>query len=113
MTWNPVHREIFEYLLGEKFEAMTAAALKACKQYATAPCGQQGADYGTERVLVGARNGNGLLCLEDVEKDFGAGIPDSGRIPGDLGSFGSFAAAVLAPGRAEFLASLLWIGVGK
>ena len=43
-----------------------------------------------------ARAGNRVLFFDDVEEDFGVGVPDSDGILRDLGTFGALVAAVLA-----------------
>ena len=42
-----------------------------------------------------------LLFFNDVEEDFGVGIPDGDGVLRDLGTFGPLVAAVLALDRAE------------
>jgi hypothetical protein len=53
-------------------------------------------DYGIEEVFAVARAGNRVLFFDDVEEDFGVGVPDSDGILRDLGTFGALVAAVLA-----------------
>jgi hypothetical protein len=47
-------------------------------------------------VFVVARNGNRLLFFDDVEEEFGVGVPNGDAILRDLGTFGPLVAAVLA-----------------
>jgi hypothetical protein len=104
MTWNPISRDVFERILEEEIEALTPAALKAYEKYATAPFEQpcaRSVDSGIERVFVVARNENRLLFFDDVEEDFGVGVPDSDGILRDLGTFGPLVAAVLVLDKGE------------
>ena len=48
-----------------------------------------------------ARNGSQLLFFDDVEEEFGVGVPDNDTILRDLGTFGPLVAAVLALDRIE------------
>jgi hypothetical protein len=106
MTWHPVSREKFEHLLKEEIETLTPAALEAYEKYSKAPYEQpclRDSASGIERVFVVARNGNGnrLLFFDDVEEEFGVGVPDSDGVLRDLGTLGPLVAAVLALDRIE------------
>jgi hypothetical protein len=104
MTWHPVSREKFEHLLKEEIETLTPAALKAYEKYSKAPYEQpclRDSASGIERVFVVARNGNRLLFFDDVEEEFGVGVPDSDGVLRDLGTFGPLVAAVLALDKIE------------
>lgn len=105
MTWHPISREKFERLLKDEIETLTLAALEAYEKYSEAPyeqaCLRDSAGE-IERVFVVARNGNRLLFFDDVEEEFGVGVPDSDGVLRDLGTFGPLVAAVLALDRIEF-----------
>jgi len=104
MSWHPISRDNFEHLLREELETLTPATLKIWQKYAIAPYEQscvRNPDAGIERVFVVARNGNHLLFFDDVEDEFGVGVPDSDSILRDLETFGPFVAAVLALDKTE------------
>jgi hypothetical protein len=104
MPWSPVSKETLERILTEEIAALTPEATKAYQNYAVAPYEQRcsrTADYGIERVFVVARKGNHLLFFDDVEEEFGVGVPDSDAILRDLGTFDSLIAALLALDRIE------------
>jgi hypothetical protein len=90
--------------LKEEIAALTPEAARAYEKYAVAPYEQRclrSADYGIERIFVVARNGSQLLFFDDVEEEFGVGVPDNDAILRDLGTFGPLVAAVLALDRTE------------
>ncbi len=102
MTWSPVSRERFDQVLRKEIEALPPAAMEIYERYATIPFEQpcsRGAEYGVERVFVVARDGNHLLFFDDVEEDFGVGVPDEDGILRDMGTFGPLVAAVLTLGK--------------
>jgi len=104
MSWHPTSRDNFEYLLREELKRLTPAALKIWQKYAIAPYEQscvRNPDAGIGRIFVVARNGTCLLFFDDVEDEFGVGVPDSDSILRDLGTFGPLVAAVLALGKIE------------
>lgn len=104
MPWSPVSKENFERILTEEIAALTPDAARAYEKYATTPYEQtcwRSSDYGIERVFVVAKNGNRLLFFDDVEDEFGVGVPDSDAILRDLGTFDTFVAAVLALDKTE------------
>jgi hypothetical protein len=102
MAWSPVSRETFDKILQEEVEALTTEAAGIYARYATTPFEQaclRGADYDVERVFVVARDGTRLLFFDDIEEDFGVGVPDDDGILRDMGTFGPLIAAVLALGK--------------
>jgi hypothetical protein len=104
MPWSPVSKETFERILREEIDTLTPEAAKAYEKYATAPYEQRclrDANSGIERVFVVAKNGNRLLFFDDVEEEFGVGVPGNDAILRDLGTFGPLVAAVLALDRIE------------
>jgi hypothetical protein len=104
MPWSPVSKENFERILTEEIAALTPDAASAYEKYATTPYEQRcwrSSDYGIERVFVVAKNGNRLLFFDDIEDEFGVGVPDSDAVLRDLGTFGTLVAAVLALDKTE------------
>jgi hypothetical protein len=104
MPWSPVTKETFERILKEEIAALTPGAARAYEKHAVAPYEQRclrSADSGIERIFVAARNGSQLLFFDDVEEEFGVGVPDNDAILRDLGTFGPLVAAVLALDRIE------------
>jgi hypothetical protein len=104
MPWSPVTTETLECILSEEIAALTPEAASAYEKYAVAPYEQRclrSSDSGIERVFVVARNGSQLLFFDDIEEEFGVGVPDNDAILRDLGTFGPLVAAVFALDRIE------------
>jgi hypothetical protein len=102
MPWSPVSKETFERILREEIASLTPEATKAYEKYSVTTYEQRcerSVDSGIERVFVVARKGNRLLFFDDVEDEFGIGVPDGDAILRDLGTFGQLVAAVLALDR--------------
>jgi len=102
MTWRPVSRELFDKILKEEVKALTPTAMQIYARFAVPPFEQlcsRSVEYGVERVFVVARDENRLLFFDDVEEDFGVGIPDEDGILRDMDTFGPLVAAVLALGK--------------
>jgi hypothetical protein len=99
MEWQKVSRERFQSILDEEVAALPQEAAKILKVRAVPifeqPC-LRSEDYGIEKVFAVARAENRVLFFDDVEDEFGVGIPDNDGVLRDLGTFGSFIAAVLA-----------------
>jgi hypothetical protein len=99
MEWQKVSREQFQSILDEEVAALTPEAVRILEVHA-APIFEQlcfrNEDYGMEKVFVVARAGNRVLFFDDVEEEFGVGVPDSDGVLRDLGTFGPLVAAVLA-----------------
>jgi hypothetical protein len=95
MPWSPVSKETFECILREEMASLTPDATKAYEKYSVATYEQRcvrSVNSGIERVFVVARNENRLLFFDDVEEEFGIGVPDD-AILRDLGTFGPLVAA--------------------
>jgi hypothetical protein len=78
MPWNPATKETFERILKEEIAALTPEAARAYEKYAVAPYELRrlrSADSGIERIFVVERNGSQLLFFDDVEEEFGVGMP--------------------------------------
>jgi hypothetical protein len=104
LPWSPVTNETLERILIEEIAALTPEAARSYEKYAVAPYEQRclrSADSGIERIFVVARNGSQLLFFDDVEEEFGVGVPDNDAILRGLGTFGPLVAAVLALDRIE------------
>lgn len=104
MARHPISRDNFEHLLREELDTLTPAALKIWHKYAIVPSEQscvRNPDAGIERVFVVARNGTYLLFFDDVEDEFGVGVPDRDSILRDLETLCPLIAAVLALGKIE------------
>jgi hypothetical protein len=102
MSRSPFSREVFDQILREEIEALNPTATEIYERYATPPFEQpclRGTDCAVERVFVVARHGNRLLFFDDVEEDFGVGVPDDDGILRDMGTYGPLVAAVLALGK--------------
>ena len=99
MEWQKVSRETFQSILDEEVAALTPDTAKILDVNAV-PVFEQSCfrseNYGTEKVFAVARAGKRVLFFDDVEDEFGVGGPDKDGILRDLGTFGSFIAAVLA-----------------
>jgi hypothetical protein len=78
--------------------------LKAYDRYSTAPFEQsflRDSLSSVERVFVVAKNGNRSLFFDDVEEEFGIGIPDSDGVLRNPGTFGPLVAAVIELDKIE------------
>jgi hypothetical protein len=99
MEWQRVSREKFQSIFDEEVALLSQEALRILKVHSVPifeqPCFRS-EDYGTEKVFAVAQAGNRVLFFDDVEEDFGVGVPDSDGILRNLGTFGSFVAAVMA-----------------
>jgi hypothetical protein len=104
VTWNPVSKETFARILSEETGELTPESARTYQRYAIEPYEQQCwrcAEYGIERVFVIAKNGNQLLFFDDVEEEFGVGVPDSDGILKISSTSGPLILAVLALGREQ------------
>jgi hypothetical protein len=99
MEWQKVSRETFQSILDEEVAALTPETVRILNVQAAPvfeqPCFRS-ADYGNEKAFAVARAGNRVFFFDDVEDEFGVGVPDNDGVLRDLETFGSFVAAVLA-----------------
>ena len=99
MEWQTVSREKFQSIFDEEVVALTPEAARVLKAHAIPifeqPCFRS-EDYGIEKVFVVARAGNRVLFFDDVEEEFGVGVPGNDGVLRDLGTFGPLVAALLA-----------------
>jgi hypothetical protein len=99
MEWQTVSRERFQSIFDEEVAALTPETVRILKVDAVPifeqPCFRS-EDCGIEKAFAVARAGNRVLFFDDVEEDFGVGVPDSDGILRDLGTFGSLEEAALA-----------------
>jgi len=103
VDWVPVSREAFETILTQEIAALEPQTKRLYQQYAVRPFHQRcvrGKDYGTEHVYVVARNGNRLVYYDDVEEEFGVGIPDADGVLRNWGNYdGPLVRALLVLGE--------------
>jgi hypothetical protein len=99
MEWQKVSRRKFQSILDGEVAALTPEAARIFKVH-TVPIFEQpclrGENCDVEKVFAVARAENRVLFFDDVEEDFGVGVPDGDGILRGLGTFGSLVAAVLA-----------------
>jgi hypothetical protein len=99
MKWQKVSREKFQFILDKEIATLPPEAanrLMACSVSIFEQPFFRSEDYGVEKVFVIARSGNRVLFFDDVEEEFGVGIPDRDGILRCCGTFGPLAAAARA-----------------
>jgi hypothetical protein len=99
MEWQRISREQFQSILDKEIAALTPETVKVFKAYAVPifeqPCFRS-EGHGVEKVFVAARAGDRLLFFDDVEEEFGVGVPDGDGVLRDCGTFGPLIAALRA-----------------
>ncbi len=99
MEWQKVSREKFQLILDREVAALPLEVANKLMEYSV-PIFEQSLfrseDYGIEKVFVIARSGDRVLFFDDVEEEFGVGLPDPDGVLRHCGSFGPLAGAAQA-----------------
>jgi hypothetical protein len=99
MEWKSVSRDGFQAILDPEIAALPKETLEVLSLHAVnvfeQPCFRD-SSYGIEKVFVVARAGTRLLFYDDVEEEFGIGVPDSDGVLQVSELCGPLAAAIRA-----------------